>query len=111
MKGSRHIGFRIKPYVGGGGSSKGRHPVSGETPCPTFRVLNNDTIGKLSLKKGNYNVWVRGGLTCPRSTTLFASFLDDTTGDLPSPWVLNTKTATFSRGSGSSVGFRVKPVS
>jgi hypothetical protein len=110
MRGSRHIGFRIKPYVDDGGSTTGRHPVRGETRCPTFRVLHNDRIGRLSLRRGSYNVWVRGGLACSRSTTLFADFLDDTTGDLPSPWVLNARTASFSRGPGSPVGFRVKPV-
>ena len=109
MKGSRHIGFRIKPYVEDGGSSRGRHPVRGETRCPTFRVLNNDQIGRLVLPKGTYNVWVRGRLSCARSTTLFAQFLQDVTGDLPSPWVVNPRTGSFSRGPGSPTGFRVKP--
>jgi len=109
MKGSRHIGFRIKPYVEDGGSSRGRHPVRGETRCPTFRVLNNDQIGRLVLPRGTYNVWVRGRLSCARSTTLFAQFLQDVTGDLPSPWVVNPRTGSFSRGPGSPTGFRVKP--
>jgi hypothetical protein len=109
MKGSRHIGFRIKPYVEDGGSSRGRHPVRGETRCPTFRVLNNDQIGRLVLPRGTYNVWVRGRLGCARSTTLFAQFLQDVTGDLPSPWVVNPRTGSFSRGPGSPTGFRVKP--
>jgi hypothetical protein len=109
MKGSRHIGFRIKPYVEDGGSSRGRHPVRGETRCPTFRVLNNDQIGRLVLPRGTYNVWVRGRLSCARSTTLFAQFLQDVTGDLPSPWVVNPRTGSFSRGPGSPKGFRVKP--
>jgi hypothetical protein len=109
MKGSRHIGFRIKPYVEDGGSSRGRHPVRGETRCPTFRVLNNDQIGRLVLPRGTYNVWVRGRLSCARSTTLFAQFLQDVTGDLPSPWVVNPSTGSFSRGPGSPTGFRVKP--
>jgi hypothetical protein len=108
MRGSRHIGFRIKPYVEDGGSSRGRHPVRGETRCPTFRVLNNDQIGPLVLPRGTYNVWVRGRLSCARSTTLFAQFLQDVTGVLPRPWVLNTQTATFTRGR-SGQGFRVKP--
>ena len=109
MKGSRHIGFRIKPYVEDGGSSRGRYPVRGETRCPTFRVLNNDQIGRLVLPRGTYNVWVRGRLSCARSTTLFAQFLQDVTGDLPSPWVVNPRTGSFSRGPGSPTGFRVKP--
>ena len=108
MKGSRHIGFRIKPYVDDGGGSNGRHPARGETRCPTFRVLGNDSIGALRLRRGTYNVWVRGGLTCRQSTTLFAAFLQDVTGVLPRPWVLNTQTASFTRGR-SGQGFRVKP--
>ena len=108
-RGSLHVGFRIKPYVPDGGGGGGRHP-SGETRCPTFRVLNNDSIGALRLARGVYNVWVRGGLSCPASTTLFASFLQDFDGVLPRPWVLNVRTASFSRGRGSEVGFRVKPV-
>ena len=90
MRGSRHIGFRIKPYVDDGGTSNGgRYPVRGETRCPTFRVLHNDSIGRLVLPKGTYNVWVRGRLSCSASTRLFDQFLDDPTGDLPTPWVVN----------------------
>jgi hypothetical protein len=110
-RGHRHIGFRIKPYVADGGSSNGsRYPVRGETRCPTFRVLHNDRIGRLILPRGTYNVWVRGRLSCSQSTVLFDQFLDDPSGDLPSPWVVNARTASFSRGPGSSTGFRVKPV-
>ena len=110
MKGSRHIGFRVKPYVNdGGGAGGGRHPARGETRCPTFRVLNNARIGRLVLPKGTYNVWVRGRLSCPQSTTLFVQFLEAPSGDLPSPWVMNVSNASFTRGQGSSTGFRVKP--
>jgi hypothetical protein len=108
MKGSRHVGFRIKPYVPDGGGAGGRHPAQGESRCPTFRVQHNDTIGRLELRRGTYNVWVRGGLSCARSTTLFASFLELPAGNLPSPWVLSPQTANFSRGRGGQVGFRVK---
>jgi hypothetical protein len=106
LKGSTQVGFRIKPYVPDGGGSSGRHPARGETRCPTFRVLHNDTLGPLRLRRGTYDVWVRGRLSCPRSTMLFASFLED--GVVPSPWVLNPRTATFTRGRGGRVGFRVK---
>ena len=43
--------------------------------CPaTFHVLHDDAIGKLALPKGQYDVSVRGGLSCaaasdPRSPT------------------------------------------
>jgi hypothetical protein len=108
MKGSRHVGFRIKPFVPDGGGSSGRHPSAAESRCPTFRVQHNDTIGLLVLPRGTYNVWVRGGLSCARSTTLFADFLQLPAGNLPSPWQLNAQTASFSRGRSGEVGFRVK---
>ena len=112
LKGSSHLGFRIRPYRTSGGSGGGRYPSRGQSKCPaTFRVLNNDSIGSLSLRRGNYNVWVSGGLTCPGSTTLFARFLQNVSGLLPRPWVLNTTTATFTRGRGSSYAFRVKYLS
>ena len=78
--------------------------------CPTFRVLHNDRIGKLNLPKGNYSVTVLNGskLSCTQSSALFARFLQDWDGVLPKPWVLNAKTATFTRGRGSDLGFRVK---
>ncbi len=110
-RGHRHIGFRIKPYVSGdGGGRQGRHPSGGYSKCPaTFRVLHNDSIGSLRLARGNYNVWVRG-LSCRRSSTLFADFLQNVSGALPRPWVLNVPRATFSRGKGARKSFRVKAV-
>jgi hypothetical protein len=110
-RGHRHIGFRIKEYVTDTGDIRtGRHPSGGQSKCPaTFRVLHNDRVGRLRLRRGNYNVWVRG-LSCPRSTQLFARFLDDPDGVLPRPWVLNARTGTFQRGRGGRVLFRVKPV-
>jgi hypothetical protein len=112
MRGRRNVGFRIKEAVGpprpsGGGS--GTHPTGNRCPA-TFRVLNNDRIGKLRLPKGPYRVTLLSQrLSCARASQLFASFLQDFEGTLPRPWVLNVQTATFSRGSGSSTGFRVKP--
>jgi hypothetical protein len=112
MRGSRNVGFRVKELVGpprpsGGGS--GTHPTGNRCPA-TFRVLNNDSIGKLRLRKGPYRVTLLGSkLSCARASQLFASFLQDFEGTLPRPWSLNVQTATFTRGTGSSTGFRVKP--
>lgn len=58
------------------------------------------------LKKGNYWVWIKR-LSCAKSTKLFAAFLDDPNGDLPSGWRLNATTGTFTKGKSQ---FRVKPV-
>jgi len=113
-RGSRNVGFRIKGWVGpvnpsGGGS--GTHPTGNRCPG-TFRVLDNDSIGKLRLRKGPYRITlVNRGLSCRRASQLFTSFLQDFEGDLPRPWKLNVRTGTFTRGGGRSAGFRVKPAS
>lgn len=83
------------------------------TTCPaTFRVLHNDNIGQVSLPKGNYRVAVRGGLSCPGSTSLFAQFLQDWDGVLPRPWRMTSSRAgqaTFMRGN-SGYGFSVRRI-
>lgn len=93
---------------GGGG---GRHPTGGRF-CPgTFRVLNRDHIGPLRLAAGRY--WVillqRRGLSCSQASRLLTRFLDDVSGHLPPPWVLESQTASFRR-SATGPGFRIKPV-
>ena len=112
MRGSRYVGFRIKPWSGplppsGGG---GRHPSTGGK-CPgTFRVVHNDRIGRLRLPRGPYLITAFGSVSCAQASTQFTSFLDnDYTGVLPRPWRLRVTTGTFLRGSGSENGFRVKP--
>jgi hypothetical protein len=72
-------------------------------------VLNNDRIGRLRLPRGPYWVWVKG-VSCPRSTKLFAAFLQDVSGVLPRPWRVQARTGTFNRGRSGRVLFRVKPV-
>ena len=110
MRGSRNVGFRIKELVGppntnGGGS--GTHPT-GDRCRGTFRVLNNDRIGKLRLPKGRYRITlVRSGVSCARASSLFTDFLQAFDGVLPRPWRMNVPTATFTRGAGGP-GFRVK---
>jgi hypothetical protein len=112
MRGSRNVGFRIKEAVGPPGPSGGgggSHPAGDRCPG-TFRVLNNDRIGRLRLPKGRYRITVLDdGPTCARASSLFTDFLEIFTGDLPRPWRLNVRTATFRRGS-ADTGFRVKPV-
>ena len=112
LRGSRNVGFRVKQSVGpvvpsGGGS--GVHPTGNRCPG-TFRVLNDDWIGKLRLRKGPYRITlVNRGLSCRRASALFTSFLNDFDGTLPRPWRLDVQTATFTRGGSRSAGFRVKP--
>jgi hypothetical protein len=115
MRGRRNVGFRIKPAVGpptpSGGGGGGTHPTANRCPG-TFRVLHNDRIGKLSLPRGPYRITLLsgGGLSCQGASRLLADFLQDFAGALPRPWVLNVRTATFSRGRRSETGFRVKPL-
>jgi len=99
------LGVLAAMLLGGGVRQAEAAPVN----CPTFRVLHNDRIGKLNLPKGNYSVTVLNGakLSCAQSSVWFARFLQDWDGVLPKPWVLNVKTATFTRGLGSDTGFRV----
>lgn len=84
-------------------------PAAAQSPniCPaTFHVLHNDSIGKLKLQAGHYQVTVRGGLSCAASTDWFARFLEDWDGVLPRPWKMNVAAASFTRGN-SGVGFSV----
>jgi hypothetical protein len=112
MRGSRYVGFRIKPWSGplppGGGG--GRHPSTGGR-CPgTFRVVHNDRIGTLRLPRGPYQITAFGNVSCAQASTRFASFLENNfSGVLPRPWRLRVATGTFLRGSGTANGFRVKP--
>jgi hypothetical protein len=77
--------------------------------CPTFRVLHNDKIGKISLPAGNYNVTTRN-LTCASSTTWFARFLQDWDGKLPRPWKASSTgpgNVTFTGGTRSFTANRI----
>lgn len=86
-----------------------------ETKCPfTFRVEHNDRIGSLQLPAGNYDIFLinsRAPLNCAQATDLFRQFLEDFDGRLPRPWINVRGTATFTRGAGSTTGFRVAKTS
>jgi hypothetical protein len=109
---SHNVGFRVKPAVGPAPrpTPSGRHPSDGRR-CPGFfRVLNNDRIGALRLRRGNYIVTVlRGGnVSCSEASSEFRQFLNLPLGNLPRPWVLNARKGVF-RQRGTRNGFRVKP--
>lgn len=77
--------------------------------CPTFRVLHNDKIGRLQLPQGEYQV-TTNGLSCAEASDLFAQFLEDWDGRLPSPWrftIQGVGRGTFLRGTNGPVSFSV----
>src|ERR1700761_4458294 len=71
--------------------------------CPGFRVLHNDRIGAAVFPAGSYTITLEdSSLTCKSSAELFARFLEDFDGVLPSPWkpvAEGSGKASFSRGS------------
>jgi hypothetical protein len=112
MRGSRNVGFRVKPTGNPPTPNNGPQNLKkGQRRCPaTFRVLHRDRIGKLRLPAGRYLITTLSSRpSCRSASNLFSQFLDDTTGRLPRPWLVNSKTGTFTRGKGSKRGFRVKP--
>ncbi len=94
----------------GSGTGGGGHTPSGGTTCPgSFSVLHDDHIGSLYLPKGPYAVSLVQGdtLTCAQASQQLTRFLD--AASMPKPWVVDSATGTFTRGIGSSAGFRIKP--
>jgi hypothetical protein len=88
--------------------------VPGPTPapkaCPGFRVLHDDRIGAAVFPAGTYTVALESaGLTCKSSSELFARFLEDYDGVLPTPWKVASEgrgKASFNRG--AQPGFSVE---
>ena len=84
----------------------GAAPTNMPTPtktCPGFRVLHEDRIGPAIFPAGTYTVNLENsGLTCKSSAELFARFLEDYDGVLPTPWKVAAEgsgKASFVRGS------------
>jgi hypothetical protein len=107
-----NVGFRVKEAVGPPASPTpiGRHPADGSR-CPGFfEVEHNDRIGNLRLPAGKYIITtLRGGnVSCSEASDELEQFLDDPTGHLPRPWVLNSRKGVF-RERGTRNGFRLKP--
>lgn len=78
--------------------------------CPSFRVLHNDRIGPAVFPAGPYTLTpaAGSGITCPAASKLFARFLEDYDGVLPSPWRVLAEgqgRASFKRG--GRLGFSV----
>lgn len=76
--------------------------------CPSFEVLHNDRIGPASLPAGSYSVTTvegpKGGISCQEASRLFARFLQDWDGDLPSGWIVKAEGQGKASFSGKSFG-------
>ncbi|MGE5408852.1 MAG: hypothetical protein ACM3NV_09570 [Syntrophothermus sp.] len=87
--------------------------VTGATAagCPSFRVLHDDRIGPASFPAGSYAVTPSpgSGLSCARTSQLFARFLEDWDGKLPGGWrVVAQGSGKASFVKGSRPGFTVQ---
>jgi hypothetical protein len=90
-------------------------PAPSSRTCPgSFRVLHNDRIGPASFAQGNYVITLLKASTshfsCQTASRTFAYFLNTRSAKpLPYPWLLNTKTTTFTEKT-NGIGFRVAQV-
>ncbi|HEY2053776.1 MAG TPA: hypothetical protein VGH14_07575 [Solirubrobacterales bacterium] len=90
----------------------GAAPTMAPTPqtCPGFRVLHNDRIGAAVFPAGSYTINLENAtLDCKTGGELFARFLEDFDGDLPTPWKVSPESsgkAAFPRG--TQPGFSVE---
>jgi hypothetical protein len=70
--------------------------------CPSFSVLHNDRIGPAVFPAGKYTINLESGnLDCKTGGELFARFLEDFDGVLPTPWKVSPEAsgkASFLRG-------------
>ena len=79
------------------GANAGGNPELGNL-CPgTFTVNAGSDVGPLYFAKGAYLVYIpaKSAITCRRASILFTRFLASPGGMLPSPWQVNSQTATF----------------
>ena len=87
-------------------------PAPSSRTCPgTFTVLHNTRIGPAAFAQGNYVVSLLKASTshfsCQTASRTFAYFLNTRYAKpLPYPWLLTTKTTTFTEKT-DGVGFRV----
>lgn len=86
----------------------GASSAGAATACPgEFRVLHNDSIGKLKLPAGPYTISVKR-MNCTDASSNFARFLQRPNGDLPDGWRLFARRGKFvQRAQGKA--FRVTP--
>lgn len=89
-------GFLVSLSKAAGGGESGTSPVLGTLCNGTFSVNSDVVVGPLRFTKGKFLIYLppRTGISCRRASVLFTRFLA-ATPNLPSPWRLETQTATF----------------
>jgi hypothetical protein len=103
--GAALLAAALLALAAGGAATK-----AGAAGCPSFRVLHDDRIGPASLPAGSYSITVSpsAGLSCSAASALFARFLEDYDGNLPSPWrVVAQGSGKASFNKGGQPGFSV----
>ncbi len=98
--------------AGNGGGESGTSPVLGTLCNGTFSVNSNVVVGPLRFTKGKFLIYLppKSGISCHRASVLFTRFLA-ATPNLPSPWRLETQTATFSKPANPArSAFRIEPL-
>lgn len=67
-------------------------PTPAAKACPSFRVLHDDRIGAAVFPAGNYTITLEdASLDCQAGGELFARFLEDFDGVLPTPWKVSAE--------------------
>ncbi|HEU5251809.1 MAG TPA: hypothetical protein VFU16_00605 [Solirubrobacterales bacterium] len=94
------------------GANAGGNTAIGKL-CPgTFTVNAGTDVGPLFFAKGEYLVYIpaKSAITCRRASILFTRFLAAPGGMLPSPWQVNSQTATFFKPAHAlRSAFRIEP--
>jgi hypothetical protein len=82
-----------------------------QAACPTFSVLHDDTIGKLKLRAGTYDILIGNErkLSCAAASKLLTEFLEDYDGVLPNGWRVQARKSRFVQPS-TGDAFRVSRV-
>ena len=113
LRGSRNVGFRVKrsgraasPERGGSGV----HPSVTAVPR-TFRVLGNDSIGKLRLRRGPYRVTLLGKrLSCSSAlASVRRASWTIPTACCRVPGCSTRRPPRSHAAAAASIGFRIKP--
>jgi hypothetical protein len=96
------LAIAARPAAAAPMPATGPAPATGAKTCPSFRVLHNDRIGPAVFPAGNYTITLENAsLDCKTGGELFARFLEDFDGVLPTPWKVQPESsgkASFVRG-------------